>query len=356
MKTGKRLFSKIIVPLLLLVSVSSCTQPKGPQEKEMSAYLLVYFTDPTHSLFMALSVDGYSFTDINDGLPVVAGDTIASQKGIRDPHISRGPDGAFYVVMTDLHIFAKEHGYRETTWERPAEKYDWGNNRGFVLMKSYDLISWTHSNFLFNESFDGFEEIGCAWAPQTIYDPEEEKMMIYFTMRMGHGLTKLYYAYVDEDFTKLITQPKSLFEYPDSAIQILDADISQMPDGRYCMMYVAQEGPTGIKMAVSDYINRDYKYLPDWVDKEPGACEAPNVWKRIDSDKYLLMYDIFSIQPHNFGFVETTDFVNFTDLGHFNDGVMKSTNFTSPKHGSVIQLTKEEAVELAKHYNMTLKF
>lgn len=356
MKISKRLFSKIIVILILVVSVSSCTQAKVSQDKEMAAYLMVYFTDPTHSLFMAISTDGYSFTDVNNGQPVVSGDTIASQKGIRDPHIMRGPDGAFYMVMTDLHIFAKEHGYRETTWERPAEKYDWGNNRGFVLMKSYDLINWTHNNLLFDEAFDGFDDIGCAWAPQVIYDQEEDKMMVYFTMRMGHGLTKLYYAYADEDFTKLITQPKSLFEYPDSTIQILDADISQMPDGRYCMMYVAQERPVGVKMAVSDYINRGYKYLPDWIDKEPGACEAPNVWKRIDSDKYVLMYDIFSIQPHNFGFVETTDFVNFTDLGHFNDGVMKSTNFISPKHGSVIQVTKKEAVKLAKHYNRTLKF
>jgi hypothetical protein len=353
MKISYLLLSKLLV---LLLAVSSCAQLKAPQEKDMAAYLLVYFTDPTHSLFMALSTDGYTFTDINNGKPVIAGDTIASQKGIRDPHISRGPDGAFYLAMTDLHLNAKKLGYRETTWERPDEKYDWGNNRGFVLMKSFDLINWTCSNFLFDESLDGFEEIGCAWAPQTIYDPAEGKMMIYFTMRMGHGLTKLYYAYTDNDFTKLVTQPKSLFEYPDEKIQVLDADITQMPDGRYYMTYVAQERPGGIKLAVSDYINREYKYDPKWVDLEPGACEAPNVWKRIDSDKYVLMYDVFSIQPNNFGFVESADLVNFTDLGHFNDGAMKTTNFTSPKHGSIIRLTRKEALKLAEHYKMNLKY
>jgi hypothetical protein len=136
----------------------------------------------------------------------------------------------------------------------------------------------------------------------------------------------------------------------------LDADITPLPDGRYCMMYVAQERPGGIKMAFSDYINKDYQYEAAWVDKEPGACEAPNVWKRIDSEQYVLMYDVFSIQPHNFGFVETTDFVNFTDLGHFNAGTMKTTNFTSPKHGAIIQLTKKEAQRLAEHYQMKLQF
>lgn len=52
------------------------------------------------------------------------------------------------------------------------------------------------------------------------------------------------------------------------------------------------------------------------------------------------MYDIFSIHPHNFGFAETSDFVHFKNLGHFNEGVMKTTNYTSPKHGAVIHLTK----------------
>lgn len=85
-----------------------------PQEKEMDAYLMVFHKDETHGLYMAVSYDGYTFTALNDGDPVIAGDTIASQRGIRDPHIFRGPDGAFYLVMTDLHIYARREGYRDT--------------------------------------------------------------------------------------------------------------------------------------------------------------------------------------------------------------------------------------------------
>ena len=61
-------------------------------------------------------------------------------------------------------------------------------------------------------------------------------------------------------------------------------------------------------------------------------------------------YDIYGINPHNFGFSETTDFVNFKDLGHFNEGVMKATNFSSPKHGAVIHITKKEAEKLRKYW------
>ena len=65
------------------------------------------------------------------------------------------------------------------------------------------------------------------------------------------------------------------------------------------------------------------------------------------------MYDIYGLSPHNFGFSETSDFVNFTDLGHFNEGVMKTTNFTAPKHAAIVQLTKEEAEKLARHWGLS---
>ncbi len=348
MKSLKVLF--LLVAVLFSISCAKQQERSVPEEKDMGAYLFTYFSDPTHSLFMAVSRDGYTFTAVNNGEPVIGGDTIADQRGIRDPHIYRGPDNAFYLAMTDLHVFGKQEGYRSTDWERPVEEFDWGNNRGLVLMKSYDLINWTRSNVRINEIFPDMETIGCAWAPQTVYDPVARKMMLYFTMRIGHGLTKLYYAYTDDDFTTLVSEPKLLFEYPEPGIQVLDADITPLPDGRYCMMYVAQENPGGIKMAISDSIHTGYIYQPEWVDFEPGACEAPNVWKRIGEDKWVLMYDIFSINPHNFGFCETSDFVTFKDLGHFNEGVMKITNAISPKHGSVIQITAEEADRLENYW------
>lgn len=337
----------------LFATLSSCKSV--PEEKDMAAYLLVYFTDPTHSLFMALSPDGYTFTDVNDGQPVIGGDTIATQKGIRDPHITRGPDGAFYLAMTDLHIFGQREGYRTTQWERDGDIHGWGNNRGFVLMKSYDLINWTRSSVLVEEQFPQLN-VSCAWAPQTIYDEAKGKMMLYFTMRLDGGKTNMYYAYTDDAFTKFVSEPELIFEYPDPEIQVLDADIAALPDGRFIMTYVAQEGPAGIKMAVSDKINSGYVYQPEQIDFEPRSCEAPNVWKRIGEDKWVLMYDIFSIDPHNFGFAETSDFVTFTHLGRLNEGVMKTTNFSSPKHGAVIHLTKEEARNLAGHWGLKMEF
>jgi beta-xylosidase len=75
------------------------------------------------------------------------------------------------------------------------------------------------------------------------------------------------------------------------------------------------------------------------------------VWKRIGQNKWVVMYDIYSVRPNNFGFVETSDFKTFTPLGHFGEGKMKITNFTSPKHGSVIHITKAEAKRLESYWN-----
>lgn len=94
---------------------------KADNESEISEYLMVYFSDSDHSLHMALSEDGYTFTALNGNNPVISGDTIADQHGIHDPHIHRGPDGTFYLALTDLHIFVQNEGLRNSKWERPDE-------------------------------------------------------------------------------------------------------------------------------------------------------------------------------------------------------------------------------------------
>ncbi|WP_100615080.1 glycoside hydrolase family 43 protein [Confluentibacter citreus] len=326
--------------------VAQLEKPKNDQkfdEKDLGGYLLVYFKDQNQSAYMAISSDGYTFTDINNGNPIFIGSELAEQKGVRDPHITRGPDGAFYLAMTDLHIFGKRAGFRETDWERPLEKYGWGNNRALVLMKSYDLIHWTHSDFRVDTAFPELGDIDCSWAPQTIYDPEKKKMMVYFTIRYNNKDANIYYSYTNDAFTKLETTPKLV-----TAIGGIDADITKVGD-KYQMFYVAG---AKIKHAVSDKINQDFTGQDKRIDPEEVNTEAPNVFKRIGTDTYVLMYDVYGLRPSNMGFSETKDFVTYQDIGHFNKGVMKTTNFTSPKHGAVTYLTKQELKAIADHWKI----
>nr|WP_314468978.1 glycoside hydrolase family 43 protein [uncultured Novosphingobium sp.] len=322
-----------------------------PSASALTAYLLVYFKDETHSLHIAVSRDGYSFTDVNGGKPVLAGRDIAEQKGIRDPHIMRGPDGAFYLSMTDLHIYAQREGLRETEWERPKETHGWGNNRSLIFMKSRDLIHWTHAIVPVDKLFPETSRLGAAWAPETLYDPKARKMMVYYTTRDGAGTEHMVYSYADDAFTTLTQPPRPLFTYPKANVGSIDGDITRVGK-KYRLFYVAHEKPGHLRQAVSDRIDGGYRFDPKPVDPETVGTEAPNLWRRAGTNTYVLMYDVFGAKPNNMGFSETSDFKHFRNLGRFNDpgSPMKATNFAGPKHGAVMPITPGEAARLERHF------
>ena len=328
--------------------VDSLKKPKGAhhlREKDYAGYLLVYFKDQTQCAYLAISRDGYTFTDINGGQPVFDGTLLAEQKGVRDPHITRGPDGAFYLVMTDLHIFGQRAGYRTTQWERPVEQYGWGNNRAIVMMKSWDLIHWAHSDFRIDKAFPELGDISTAWAPETVYDEKARKIMVYFSMRYGPKGSDLYYAYADPTFTKLETKPELL-----AKLDGADGDITKVGD-KFELYFVSD---AKVRHGVSDRINSGYVMEPQRIDPEKVATEAPTIFKRLGTNTYVLMYDVYGARPSNMGFSETTDFEHYKDLGHFNEGVMKTTNFTSPKHGAVTYLTMNELKAIKAHWNVDI--
>jgi hypothetical protein len=329
--------------------VTKIEKPKGSmkyKEKDLEGYLLVYFKDANQSAYMAVSMDGYTFTDVNGGNPVFKGAELAEQKGVRDPHITRGPDGAFYLAMTDLHIFGKRAGFRDTEFERPAEKYGWGNNRALVLMKSYDLIHWTHSDFRVDKAFPELGDIDCSWAPETIYDPATGKMMVYFTIRYNNKDCHMYYSYADGNFTKLETTPKRITD-----IAGLDGDLTKVGN-KYHLYYVSN---ARILHSASDKITEGFKSDTARINPDKISTEAPNVFRRLGTNTYVLMYDVYGARPSNMGFSETIDFTTYKHIGRFNTGVMKATNFTSPKHGAVTYLTKKEIEAIAKHWKIDIK-
>jgi len=68
-----------------IVVSPSIEKPKGARrlgEKDFAGYLLIYFKDQTQSAYLAISRDGYTFTDINEGAPVFDGTLLAEQKGV----------------------------------------------------------------------------------------------------------------------------------------------------------------------------------------------------------------------------------------------------------------------------------
>lgn len=356
----KRLF--FLLSLLSLVAFPAGAKKKALKESKMGGYLMVYHKDCDHGLHMAVSYDGYEWTSLNDDKPIISGDTIAMQHGIRDPHIFRGPDGSFYLAMTDLHIFSQKKyandprfsklsEYRDGEWDRDGKKYGWGNNKGLVLMKSKDLVNWTRTNLDFSklpaQPEVNWAEVGCVWAPETVYDEERKQLMVHFTMREGVGMNRIFYVYMNDDFTEMVGSPKPLFEAPGRKYNVIDSDIIKVGD-TYHFFYVSHEHGARPVHATSKTITGPYVIDTLYNDGEPQGHEAPNCWKRIGQNKYVLMFDNYRRNPHNFGFVETEDFRTFTPIGYFDaeGSPMKRNNFSEQKHGAVIWLTKAEVDRL----------
>lgn len=361
----------------VISTVAYAQRGKLPTEAEMGAYAMVYHKDCDHSLHIALSYDGYNWTALNDDKPVICGDTIAQQHGIRDPHIFRGPDGGFYLAMTDLHLWGSKEAaereghigapiYRNTEWERDGALYGWGNNRGLVLMKSFDLIHWTRTNLDFSKllcptgitDMHGnpvpWSEVGCVWAPETVYDYDAGHLLVHFTLRMKTGVTMIYYIYMDDDFKQMLSDPKLLFEAPLNAngvpsYGVIDSDIIKARD-TYHLFYVSHQGIATVKHATSSSVTGPYTMDDKYDDGEPQGHEAPNCWKRTGKDEWVVMFDNYCRRPHNFGFVETNDFQTFRMVGYFGEegSPMQRTNFEAQKHGAVAPLTVKEAKALEK--------
>lgn len=156
----------------------------------------------------------------------------------------------------------------------------------------------------------------------------------------------MYYAYANDDFTKLETTPTRITE-----IGGIDGDITKVGD-KYHLYYVSE---AKILHSVSDKINAGYQSENLRIDPEKVNTEAPNMFKRLGTNTYVLMYDVYGLRPSNMGFSETSDFVNYNHIGRFNEGVMKTTNFASPKHGAVTYLTKDELKAIADYWKVELK-
>ncbi len=331
------------------------------------AYLMVYHKDCDHSLHMAVSDDSYSWRAVNGDKAVVSGRDIAVQKGIRDPFISRTPDGLYVVVATDLHIFAKRDGLRDTEWERDFSKYDWGNNRGLVVLTSRNLIDWERHNIDFSSltSKTGakdtsgndipWSEVGCVWAPELVWDEATGSFFMHFTVRFGRGRNMIYASHLSKDCTTLAEDPFEIFTSPKDdkgnlKFNVIDSDIVRDDNGLWHLFYVAHDRGACIRHATSKSIRGPWDAAP-YNDGEKRGHEAPNCWRRPDGT-WVVMWDNYSRKPHNFGFVETKDFVTWQPIGYFDETAcpMKRTGFAEQKHGSVVKAPTSLIQALEEHF------
>ncbi|MEH6407932.1 MAG: family 43 glycosylhydrolase [Leeuwenhoekiella sp.] len=311
--------------VFLLISISSCKSEKVKQD--YTAYLFTYFTGNglgEEAIRYAISKDGYNYYALNNNEPVIASDSISRSGGVRDPHILRKEDGSgFYMVVTDL-----------------LTKNGWSNT-AMTLMQSDDLINWSNTVIDIPANYPQFSDVHRVWAPQTIYDSVEDKYMVYFSMLSADSYDKIYYAYVNEDFTGLETAPKQLFFNPNKKAAI-DGDIIIKDDKFYLFYKTEGDSDKGIKVAISDTLTSGYKAEAGNVDQTDKAVEGSSVFKLNNSEDYILMYDVY--MDGNYQFTKSSDLKNFEVI---DENI--SMNF-HPRHGTVLPITTEELQRLMNQF------
>ena len=316
---------------------------KAATNNKFAGYLFAYFEgsgNQQEHLRFAISEDAKNWYALNDNQPIIASDSISTSGGIRDPHILRGEDGCYYIVATDMNTV----------------KNGWKDNPGIVLMKSKDLVNWTHSKIVLKEDYkEHFSDAYWVWAPQTIYDKKAKKYMIYFTLqRTGDGRKSLvtYYAYANKDFTGFESEPKVLFN---AKYGCIDNDIIER-NGVYHMFYKGniknaegKEIQNGIQQATAKNLKgpwkEDFKFIDAYADSKTGV-EGSGVFKLNDKDEYVLMYDLYGSGRY--------EYQTSKDLNTFSTKPESFRKDFFPRHGTVCSVTRDEMEKLQQKWGYVL--
>ncbi|MBR1682145.1 MAG: family 43 glycosylhydrolase [Bacteroidaceae bacterium] len=370
----KRLILALLCAAFQFSSFICQFSPAVAQPKPFAGYLFAYFEgggdkNLQEQLRFAVSEDAVNWYALNDNRPIVASDSISESGGIRDPHILRGEDGDYYIVATDMMV----------------AKNGWNENPGIVLMKSHDLVNWTHAKINLGRDWPAFADAYWVWAPQTIYDRRAKKYMIYFTLqRTSDGRKSLitYYAYANRDFTAFESEPKQLFAAKYGSI---DNDIIEDEKGTYHLFYKGntkgadgKEVKNGIQRATAKRLTGPWKEDFQYLDAYAGTkthVEGSSVFKTQVAPHsapegatahlstaskakeapsgavggactWVLMYDLYSSGRY--------EYQTSKDLKTWTKEPLSFRKNFFPRHGSVISVTQEELERVQQKWGWVL--
>lgn len=333
----------IFLSLGLLLSAGSVWGQAKAQKEGFAGYLFAYFEGGgegklQEQLRFAVSEDAKNWYALNDNRPVIHSDSISRSGGIRDPHILRGRNGDYYLVATDMNTV----------------RDGWKENPGIVMLRSKDLVNWTHSKVVLAKDFaKNFGDAYWVWAPQTIYDRKVGKYMVYFTLQRTDRKSLItYYAYANKDFTGFESEPKVLFSAKYGSI---DNDIIEK-NGRFHLFYKGntkdaqgKEVKNGIQQATAKSLTgpwkEDFRYLDAYAGTRTHV-EGSSTFRLNGSEEYVLMYDLYGSGRY--------EYQTSKDLKTFTKTPQSFRKNFFPRHGSVISLTQEELERVQKKWGYVL--
>jgi len=322
--TGLRIVSLVIFAGLIMGCGLS------PEiEAERQVYLFSSFHDEDDGLLLAYSEDLYRWKQIpGPHLKPKVGDEV-----MRDPFISRGPEGIFHIVWT-------------TGWGR----------RDIGYAQTRDLIHFSEQRLL--PLMKSKPKTRNCWAPKIFYDPQRRHWQIIWSSWVDDGTFgepdrphttknhRIWYV-TTKDFEQF-SRPELLFEPGYSCI-----DAYLQPAGHEYLLFFKDERYNDSEVFTPAHQNirmarGKSRYGPFGDISEPITGNGPGKWHNEGpcalkvGDTYYVFYDHHSGEEY-FGAVKSKDLKNWQDISHkmhFPEGF---------KHGHIIRVPRRIVTNLFAH-------
>jgi lysophospholipase L1-like esterase len=267
--------------------------------------VFAYFKDPATSVYFALSRDGYHWQTLNAGQPWLP----AQQPGelMRDPFVTRGPDGEFHMVWT-------------WAWR--------GTSLGYAHSK--DLIHWSAQRQIPINTLPGAQT---TWAPEVYWDDSKSDWLLIWSSAVEGRDGPRVYSATTRDF-QTFTKPELFF---DPGFQTIDATILHTRGKFYLVFKDERQEPVKkwVQIAESDSLTGPYSHISEPITE--SWSEGPSA---VDlGGQYVVYYDHYH-DPKRYEAVRSTDLVHWTSA---------TADMDLPRgarHGSFLKVTPEEAAEL----------
>jgi hypothetical protein len=329
----KRPLLRLLLWLLLVCSLGTFAPIASVASAAEGGFLFVTTRGELQAqdeqIYFAVSQDGFRWEALNGSKPVVT--STVGEKGARDPFLLRAQNGKFYLLATNLCIFANRD------WQRAMHD----GSHALVIWESEDLVHWSQPRLAEVAAPDA----GCAWSPEAIFNSANEKYLVYWASknkRDNYAKNRIWGAWT-KDF-QTFSEP---FIYLEKDKEVADLDIVRGDDDKY-YRFMRDEKVKGITMEVCDSLMGQWIPVAGATVGEFKACQGPTCYPlNLDDNGVPSMWCLMLDYGGRLGYKP----VGASSLS--NGKFTPIAGFTFPfqfRQGSVLPLSAEEYERLKKAY------
>lgn len=291
-----------------------------------AGYLFAHFIGEQkdgEQVYFSVSRDGLHWNDLHNGNPVLY--SKIGEAGARDPFLLRSPwENKYFLIATDLRIEAGK-GWQVAQYE---------GSRDILVWESDNLTDWSgpvaHTI--------GVEGAGCVWAPEAIYDEEEDAILLFWASMVklpgdAEPKQRIYASYT-RDF-KTFTEP---FIFMEKGNHVIDSTIIR-ENGMY-YRYTKDETTKNICVECSKTLKpEDFAEVKSSTLSDLFGVEGPEIFKMNDREEWCLIVDRFATHK---GYLPMLT----KDLASGEFCILEDAEFdmgaTQKRHGGVLPITEQE--------------